>query len=809
MLELKIKNNENIKFLPGFTIVELITIIVVIGILASISVVSYGNWHHSVAVAQVKSDLNGVASAMQDARTFNNAFPTDLPSNFNKSADVTLKYFDGNDTSYCIEGVSVRDSSARFYISSTTGETPTVKEGVCGPLNLVATPVSGVQINLSWTTFTGATGYIWERASNSSFTSSLVTTEAGNITNTSSTGLTPSTRYYFRVKAKISGGESGWSMATSATTTSNVSVPTGQTVGLGIVGSTLTATASATCSSGTPQYGFKYQVNDGGFTTYTSWNATSTSSQSAVDGNKYDYKAQVRCKNGSEYSAAVETVESTITKEITTPSSPTVAANTVGSTTTWSWPAVTCTNGIANYQYRYTVSPSGYDSGWINLNQDRTVSFTTSTEAQTYLVEVQAKCSTAYATSAWSGSGSASYYRQITWKQISTGYKYTCGIKTVGDKAYCWGENGNGQLGINSTTDQSVPTAVYTAGALSGLTIKAIYAGYTHTCAIASNDAAYCWGLNNYGQIGDNSATQRTAPVLVSGGLTWSALAVSHSYSARHHTCGIRSGTSTVYCWGGNNYGQLGTNNTTQYQVPTVVYASGNLSGKTILKVAVGGDHSCVVASDNYAYCWGYNSNGQVGDNTTTQKTVPTVVNKTSGTSSLYNKVVSDISAGAYHTCAYASDGKAHCWGLNDSGQLGINSLTQKLVPNAVVTTGSLNGKTINSIQSGDSTNCVTAADNTAHCWGYNYFTQLGLGDSYFDDYYRVPMLVDQTSDENSSISDKTISKFGNTLGSTQSCLLTTEGIAYCSGSNDSGESGDGRGLGQYTASYWTVDDPL
>lgn len=569
--------------------------------------------------------------------------------------------------------------------------------------------------------------------------------------------------------------------------------------------------ASVTCASGTAYYAFSSRTNGGAWSAWSSWDKdVLTSSQSATDGTKYGYRAEARCQvpgDETQISAASVGLESTYIDPIGAPSAPVVSASTVGSTTTWSWPAVVCAVGTVQYQYDYTITPSGYDSGWHTTN-DLSIAFTTSTEGQTYRVYVQARCSNANAVGAWSASGNRSYYRPVSWKQISTGYRYTCGIKTVGDKAYCWGENGNGQLGINSTTDQSVPTAVYTAGVLSGLTIKSIYAGYTHTCAIASNDAAYCWGLNNYGQLGDNSVTQRTAPVLVSGGLTWKALAPSHSYSARHHTCGITS-TNLAYCWGGNNYGQLGTNSTTQRQVPYAVYTSGVLSGKTILKIASGGDFSCVVANDNYAYCWGYNSNGQIGDNSTSTRTAPVAVNKTNGTSSLYNKVVSDISAGAYHTCAYASDGKAHCWGLNDSGQLGINSTSQKLVPNAVIITGSLSGKTINSIQNGDSTTCVTATDNTAHCWGYNYYTQLGLGDSYFDDYYQVPMIVDQSSGENGYIDDKTISKFGNTLGSAQSCLLSTEGVAYCSGANDSGESGDGRSLGQYSPSYWPVDDPL
>ncbi|HMM62304.1 MAG TPA: prepilin-type N-terminal cleavage/methylation domain-containing protein, partial [Candidatus Saccharibacteria bacterium] len=157
------------------------------------------------------------------------------------------------------------------------------------------------------------------------------------------------------------------------------------------------------------------------------------------------------------------------------------------------------------------------------------------------------------------------------WKGVSTGNYHACAIDS-NDKAYCWGDNYLGQLGINNTIDDviSIPSPVYTLGVLSGKTLKSIDSGYGYACAIASDDQAYCWG---------------------------------------------------------NNYrGQLGNNSTSNTSVPVAVDTSGVLSGKTMKSISVGMYQACVIASDNQAYCWGYNNNGQLGNNSTSNTSVPVAV---------------------------------------------------------------------------------------------------------------------------------------------------------------------------------------
>ncbi|MCB0913912.1 MAG: hypothetical protein KDB60_20085, partial [Propionibacteriaceae bacterium] len=169
-----------------------------------------------------------------------------------------------------------------------------------------------------------------------------------------------------------------------------------------------------------------------------------------------------------------------------------------------------------------------------------------------------------------------------------------------------------------------------------------------------------------------------------------------------------------------NGNGQLGDNSTTNSSVPVAVNIGGALAGKTVTAISAGLSHSCVVA-DGQAYCWGDSTFGQLGNNSTTDSKVPVAVNTTGA---LSGKTVSAISAGRHHTCTVA-DGQAYCWGYNGGGELGNNSTTDSKVPVAVNTAGALAGKTVIEITAGYFHTCV-AASGQAYCWGYNGSGQLG-----------------------------------------------------------------------------------
>src|SRR5207247_1427933 len=128
----------------------------------------------------------------------------------------------------------------------------------------------------------------------------------------------------------------------------------------------------------------------------------------------------------------------------------------------------------------------------------------------------------------------------LTFTAVSAGAYHTCGL-TTGGAAYCWGSNDNGELGNGSTTSSSVPVAVTAPG----LTFTAVSAGGCHTCGVTPSGAVYCWGSNAYGQLGNGSTTSSSVPVAVSaGGRTFTAVSAGYL-----HTCGLTSG-GAGYCWG-------------------------------------------------------------------------------------------------------------------------------------------------------------------------------------------------------------------------------------------------------------------
>ena len=372
--------------------------------------------------------------------------------------------------------------------------------------------------------------------------------------------------------------------------------------------------------------------------------------------------------------------------------------------------------------------------------------------------------------------------RSFEWQQVSGGYYHTCALNAFGE-AYCWGWNNNGQLGNDSTTTSWVPAKVSagTGSFLEGKTLASIGSGFSHSCALDTLGQVYCWGANNFGQLGDGTNDNSWVPVEVAlGGKTVASLAV-----GQYHNCVIDT-LGEAYCWGFNTSGQLGNNdNTSSPVLVKVVNDSGALLGKTLESIAAGYEHTCALDTLGEAYCWGWNLSGQLGNGLTGVKRVPEKVSNSSG-SVLENKTLVSISTNTNHNCVLDTLGKAYCWGQNTQGQLGNNDNTNSLIAVEVDvgTSSALEGKTLESINAGDSHTCAIDTLGETYCWGANVYGQLGDGTN---DASWIPAKVDNGA--SSVLEGKDTASIS--AGYQHTCVIDAAGEAYCWGRNNNRQLGN------------------
>ena len=263
-------------------------------------------------------------------------------------------------------------------------------------------------------------------------------------------------------------------------------------------------------------------------------------------------------------------------------------------------------------------------------------------------------------------------------KHIIGGFGYVCAVALDG-RVYCWGSNSNGKIGSGNTSSALVPSAVKISGALVGKVIKQIEpsSAGNHSCVIASDDKAYCWGYNAFGQLGNNNTVNSLTPVAVDTAGVLASKTIKQIASGGISSCVIAS-DDKAYCWGSNNFGQLGNGNLKNSSTPTPVSTTGVLAGKTIKQITAGNSYFCVIASDDKAYCWGGGTRGALGNGSTLSIVISTPT-PVSTTGVLAGKTIKQITAGTEFTCAIASDDKAYCWG----GVIQVVSLVtiQPLIP--------------------------------------------------------------------------------------------------------------------------------
>ncbi len=260
---------------------------------------------------------------------------------------------------------------------------------------------------------------------------------------------------------------------------------------------------------------------------------------------------------------------------------------------------------------------------------------------------------------------------------VTVGDSFSCALGSVGTVS-CWGQNTKGQLGNGTTKNSRSPVTVIKAGGSALSSVKAISAGSEHTCALLNNGTVWCWGNNTSGATGSSLAANHGAVQVKNA--TGILTGITYISSGKQYSCAL-AGTIATWCWGLNDYGQLGDGTLINrtYAVPVKL---GNTALINLVDIAAGnGAHTCAISSTGVGYCWGLNSSGQLSDGTNMLRKTAVVLS--SASNALIGQI-KDIAVGEAHSCALTNGGMLWCWGKNSSGQLGIGSNGAVTVPSRV-----------------------------------------------------------------------------------------------------------------------------
>lgn len=429
--------------------------------------------------------------------------------------------------------------------------------------------------------------------------------------------------------------------------------------------------------------------------------------------------------------------------------------------------------------------------------------------------------------------------RKVVWdpnlasEQSSSGTTRTCGI--LGGNVYCWGTNAYGQLGNNTTVESARPVKLYRdPSVLGSRKAVSIVSGSFFNCIITNDNRVYCWGKNESWQLAKTGADS-AVPVQIPGlGTEYGKTVKQLGTSARTACALITNGD--VYCWGANDKGQVGAGiamTTTRVATPTRI--AGPLATTKVKFLSSNGPFSdtiCAITDTaaSLAYCWGGNSQGQLGIGSITTKKYNTPQAVATASTPLAGKKVISIQTDGYdepaeapglpgdtvnlseaHTCAVAYtttviDAKVYCWGSNLKGGVGnggtVGNGSTKFpdwiysTPQTVVnSTGSaLSGKTVTNLATGDGGSCVTAyvtsigdASQRAYCWGPSY----ALGNTNTS----RSLTPTQVGDPDPANTLFKINKVDNLIGGGQRMCARVKQIAYCWGANSKGQIGTGSNL--------------
>ncbi|MFT3767947.1 MAG: hypothetical protein QM820_21055 [Minicystis sp.] len=252
------------------------------------------------------------------------------------------------------------------------------------------------------------------------------------------------------------------------------------------------------------------------------------------------------------------------------------------------------------------------------------------------------------------------------WAEVAAGEQHTCARRT-GGSVWCWGDNSAGQAGVGPIAEVDAPAFVST-------TAPAAQIATTHdfTCAIVGDGALYCWGANAEGQLAQDDpfpgeGVPSNVPVAVGTAADWTQVD-----TGQGHACGLRA-PGVLWCWGRNSGGHLGLGPDAagQIRVPQRVGDADDW-----LEVRAGQNGTCARRAPGTLWCWGENSAGEVGTGDRVTRDVPTQVGEAADWSA--------ITLDTFHGCGLRPPGTLWCWGRNFEGQLGLGDHEDRLVPTRV-----------------------------------------------------------------------------------------------------------------------------
>lgn len=347
--------------------------------------------------------------------------------------------------------------------------------------------------------------------------------------------------------------------------------------------------------------------------------------------------------------------------------------------------------------------------------------------------------------------GDGSCVPGIAASRVATGSGHACAVTGTGD-VYCWGRNANGQLGTGTTEASDVPRAVMLSG-----TARAVGAGGSHSCAVLDSGAA-CWGLNDLGQLGDDSGTQRTSPAMVAVRSSMSPFGDQIALGSQH-TCALTVDDPNTWCWGRGREGQLGDDSMVSKDIPVRV------PSHVFDVLTAGHQHACGIDDRRALWCWGSDSDGQLGNGAMMASAL--LASEVVG-----SRDYQDVSAGLEHTCAVAATGELLCWGRGSVGQLGAPPDTMRIQSPRLV------GADMDweHVAAGSSHTCATKTDGRAFCFGGNGRGALGLGDT---------RSVDAPTETVGGIRWQQLAG-----GDEFTCGVDRSGRLFCWGQNDIGQLG-------------------